>query len=230
MNLSTVEVGGMKFAVRPDSSDLKAIREVIERKSYRRKTFELNDAAWLDFGANIGAFTVLVGRLGSRVVAFEPDPESFYILKRNVELNGLVGRVELVQAAVTHDVAVKSLTLHQNSKNRNFWRNSVIHKWRGGTSVEVPAVYWKNAVRDGWSCKMDIEGSEMGVIEQMSERKFNKLVFEWSFDIDGSIPRFVSAVGGLRGVYSNVVYAKFDESKPVWDKSWFPPCRTVWCW
>jgi FkbM family methyltransferase len=40
-----------------------------------------------DIGANVGAYTVLAGATGAEVWAFEPNPESFWMLRRNRDLN-----------------------------------------------------------------------------------------------------------------------------------------------
>jgi FkbM family methyltransferase len=54
-----------------------------------------------DVGANIGAFTVLAaGTAGAKVIAFEPSPETFEMLSRNIRLNGLQDRVRPVNAVV----------------------------------------------------------------------------------------------------------------------------------
>ncbi|MEM6996443.1 MAG: FkbM family methyltransferase, partial [Myxococcota bacterium] len=47
---------------------------------------------FVDVGANLGYYTVLAAKKvgpSGRVFAFEPDPESFALLKRNVDRNGL---------------------------------------------------------------------------------------------------------------------------------------------
>jgi FkbM family methyltransferase len=57
----------------------------------------------VDVGAFVGLYSVAVARRlgpGGRVVAFEPDPDSFALLAQHVRLNGVEGRVELVRAAV----------------------------------------------------------------------------------------------------------------------------------
>lgn len=58
----------------------------------------------LDIGANIGWFSVQLGRVlargGGRLIAFEPLPPTFERLSRNVELNDLSGVVVLVNAAL----------------------------------------------------------------------------------------------------------------------------------
>lgn len=53
---------------------------------------------FVDVGANIGYFTLLAGKLGARVVAYEPTPSVFTRLKENIALNAV--RAELVHAAV----------------------------------------------------------------------------------------------------------------------------------
>jgi FkbM family methyltransferase len=58
----------------------------------------------VDIGAFIGLYTVaFANRIGpsGQVIAFEPDPKNFETLCRHVDLNGIRGRVELHQLAVT---------------------------------------------------------------------------------------------------------------------------------
>lgn len=58
----------------------------------------------LDLGANIGYYAVMAGRLvgpTGRVFCLEPDPRNIELLRRNVTLNGLDARVEVVPAAAS---------------------------------------------------------------------------------------------------------------------------------
>jgi FkbM family methyltransferase len=54
------------------------------------------DTRFLDVGANIGFFTVVVAQKARRgkVWSLEPDPGNFRLLRTNVALNGLEGRVD----------------------------------------------------------------------------------------------------------------------------------------
>ena len=65
--------------------------------SYVRRHLRAGDL-FVDVGANVGWFTVLAGRLGANVVAFEPLPSIFAELQANVALNRLTPR--LVRAAI----------------------------------------------------------------------------------------------------------------------------------
>jgi FkbM family methyltransferase len=69
---------------------------------YLRRELRDGMEAW-NVGANVGVYTLQlahwVGATG-RVVAFEPNPEARAVLMRNVALNGLQSRVEIVPSAV----------------------------------------------------------------------------------------------------------------------------------
>lgn len=228
MNEIVRQFGKFKFFIREGSSDEKAIKEVILKNAYQRKNFRIEPGErWLDLGGNIGAFTVLAASLGAKVRTFEPDPISFAILKRNLELNGLTSNVELNLGAVLVTPEPK-IVLHVNSANKNYWRSSVLKTWRGGFDVEVPAFQFRQIYRPEENIKMDIEGYEMPLLESMQEFP-QKMVFEWSFDIDNSILRYKNVIEKLKKIYPEVIYGKFDESKPVWPSNWFPPAKMVWC-
>lgn len=219
----------LSFVARPGSSDSKSLAEVIDGRGYARKGFP-DFGPWVDLGANVGAFTVLMASRGHHVDAYEADPDSYALLCENVKRNGLQSRVRTFHCAVTSD-HVREMTLYVNGARGNFWRNSVVKPWRGGTQRTVPAAHWSTLDMQR-RFKIDIEGSEMPIIEDMiaSGAFPPALVFEWSFDIDRSILRFQRAVAGLRKHYSNVVYPGFDETAIEWAPEWFPPCRTAWCY
>jgi len=52
----------------------------------------IKERIFVDVGANIGKYTIKVGRqMGNkgRVISVEPEPESFQVLKLNIEFNKL---------------------------------------------------------------------------------------------------------------------------------------------
>lgn len=62
-----------------------------------RKLIRQGDVVF-DIGANIGYWSILLAKMvgeSGRVVAFEPDPSNFVILKRNLEMNGLTQVIPL---------------------------------------------------------------------------------------------------------------------------------------
>lgn len=230
-NIKILKIGSLNFAVRQGTSDFKAIKEVVIEKAYQRRDFApVSGEKWIDVGANCGAFSVWAGSLGAAVIAFEPDPETASIARTNIEANNLGKLVSLRQSGLTANEDLGEAALHRNTANGNLWRNSLFKKWQGGETIKVPtepiAPYWS----PDYCIKLDAEGVEMPILEKYAGRKVRKLVFEWSFDIDPSLARFESVISKLRETYQNVVFAGYKPGHTRWQASWFPACRTVWCY
>lgn len=96
----------------------------------------------VDIGANIGYYTVLLGQLvgpGGRVLAFEPEPNNFALLERNLRDNGL-DNVETFQAALTE--APGRVSLHINERHHgvhSLGADNCSYR-RGRVRVEVEAL------------------------------------------------------------------------------------------
>ena len=57
-----------------------------------KKHFNLNVGVFIDVGANIGKYSVIIGKQlnkNGRVISFEPMPGNFELLKKNIKLNNL---------------------------------------------------------------------------------------------------------------------------------------------
>jgi FkbM family methyltransferase len=124
-----------------------------------------------DIGAHCGVSTYhlskLVGSRG-RVIAFEPDALNHALLLRNIERHGLTN-VTVVKSALAektgraefhHEGTLGSCLSHWSR------RRSV------GNTYSVETITLSDAFRH-WGipdfCKMDIEGAELGVIEEASQ-------------------------------------------------------------
>jgi FkbM family methyltransferase len=241
-NLERITVDGLDFDIRPGTSDEKSIREVVERRGYGRYKFApAADEFWIDLGANIGAFSVWAASQDPsiRVHAYEADPTMCELVAHNLELNGLREQVEIFHSAVVADRR-RTVTLHCNTARGNVWRNSIEREWRGGEDITVPAFNIKKvleAVPADSYLKMDIEGTEMPILEwmlanhRMTVRQLAGMVFEWSFDVDRSIARFTNVIDGLSELYDEVKNARIPDDAPAeWPPQWNPPCRVVWAW
>lgn len=222
------EIKGIAFFHREGTSDLKTFEEVIGRGVYEKRGNKIQAGEhWADCGANVGAFSLLALSRGAQVDAFEPDPFSREIFQLNMKLNGYsMDRCRL------HDVALiageqTSGVLHCGA-NGNFWRNSLCHDWGKG-GVKVRCVKFDDAVNDEMCVKMDIEGSEMPIVEATA-RRFKKFIFEWSFDIDPDLERYWRCLDKLGESYDVKAQQYRDKGVTIWPKSWFPACTNVFCY
>ena len=117
------------------------------------------DDLFVDVGANVGAYTVLVGRLtNATVVAVEPVPETYRKLLRNIRLNDLAGVATAVHAGLAAKAGVLRFTTGRGGLN---------HVATDDSGIEVP-VTTVDALMQGRSpvaLKMDVEGYETLVLE-----------------------------------------------------------------
>lgn len=231
---------GILFFIREGTSDQKSIDEVVLEKGYERFrpirfTVEAGET-WFDFGANVGGFSSWALHKGAeKVIAYEPDPENFEVLQLNLGIYEK-SRYELHRGAVVADER-QTATLHQNTAKGNVWRNSIERPWQGGSQVTVPCVNVLDAlgqVSGPLNIKMDIEGSEMPVLEQIASNRailarINKLTFEWSFDVDPDLKRFRKVLYALKDGFKDVVPTNDYAGVDSWPASWFPPCKTLFC-
>jgi FkbM family methyltransferase len=223
------EINGIKFYYRENTSDLKTFEEVIGRDVYRKKGMTIKSGEkWIDCGGNVGAFTLLACSLGAKVTVYEPDPNNCKMIEKNLKLNNF--EAEIVCAGLVHNETKKANLYVGN--NGNVWRNSMFKNWNG-KGLKVDCVNFDEVIEDGVCVKIDIEGAEMPILEN-TNRKFKKLVFEWSFDIDPSLPRFWNIIDKLNKDYKIASIgntAKYESRDyDVWQKSWFPACTNVFCY
>lgn len=218
------EKTGLKFYYRPNTSDIKTIMEVVERDVYQKKYFQIEAGEhWIDLGGNIGAFSLLALSKGASVDVYEADNEHCELIKMNLELNGLNANV--INKAVVHD-STKEIYLNIQ-KNGNTWRNSIVKNWNGGKK-KVDCINIEDVLNNDVCCKMDIEGSEMLILENLKSMP-KKMVYEWSFDIDDNIDRYRNVLKKMIDNYENVKHNSIKDEHKIWQKGWFPPCRNVYC-
>jgi hypothetical protein len=80
---------------------------------------------------------------------------------------------------------------------------------------------------------MDIEGAEIDILEFLNPsdyKKFGikKMVFEYSFDIDNSIPRFMKIMKSLQKYFKHVHWTKVKPNELTYD--YFPAATLVFCY
>lgn len=96
------EHDGCKFLCRENTNDFDVVRSVFAGEYALPNVHGYEPGAFcLDIGAHLGSFTAWCCKQyhDCRVVAVEPMPENQVLFARNMELNGLTNRVNLIRAA-----------------------------------------------------------------------------------------------------------------------------------
>jgi FkbM family methyltransferase len=122
-----------------------------------------------DVGAHIGFYALAAARLGTRVIAFEPDPESAARLRANVDRNGLGDKVRAVETAVWSR-SLPSITFRRGLPRSQGGISWCDHQPVLATDevIDVAAVCLDDFVAGGGPApqviKVDVEGSESEVL------------------------------------------------------------------
>ena len=120
----------------------------------------------LDVGANIGYYTLIFAKLvgtGGRVFAFEPEPNNFALLEKNIEINGYKN-IQLFKKAVTSKSGKVNLYLNINTEGGH----SIYKSKDSGKRIEVESVCLDDFIDEKVDfIKIDVEGSEGEVIKGM---------------------------------------------------------------
>ena len=124
----------------------------------------------VDIGANIGYFTLLASRLvgeRGRVYAFEPAPQNFALLSKNLTANGS-RNVRAFQRAVSSSRGSGKLLV----QGENWGSYRIVDSIADGQSVEVEIIsmdeFFENGHQKVNVVKMDAEGSEVRILQGSS--------------------------------------------------------------
>jgi FkbM family methyltransferase len=229
---------GKPFPVfyRPETSDEKVLTEVVDRHCYRRSRigFDVEQGeTWLDLGANIGAFAVYCRTRGAKSFGFEPDPFCYAILKMNMSNSktGISEKDGYCNSAVTNRKE-PWLQFYKGRRESDHYRGTAIPTKSMPKSEVVNNCHGsclRNFTFDG--VKMDVEGSEGGLIDEWLMPKCKKLVIEYHTSRDPSAANLKRRLMILRSKFDHVKYpAEYDRiiSAGVDVKTFFD--RTIHAW
>src|SRR3990170_1926947 len=175
IGIVVIDVQGSKMYV--DSRDIGVTPFLLEWGFYEKYETELfkrlvkNGMVVVDVGANVGYYTLLAARLvgdEGKVFAFEPDPYNYNLLCKNIEVNGY-GNVIPVQKAVSSKSGKRKLFLDKSNLGGHSLSEANVDK-SASITVEVTSLddYFKNTDYKIDVLKMDVQGSEMEVLEGMT--------------------------------------------------------------
>ena len=172
---------GLKFTLQCDNW----------KTHYRWNTFNTKEAETLDWidrwmkpadtlfdvGANIGIYSLYAAlrQPWGRIIAFEPEYSNLHLLKENVILNGLKEQVEVYALALSDRWGVSHLyvqdltpgsALHtQSSKPLSTTLSGYPVVWKEGIATTTLDAFCQETGIWPTLVKIDVDGSELGVLE-----------------------------------------------------------------
>lgn len=98
-----------------EEQEIQSAVELLKREGWLERTGP--GGTVLNVGANIGMTCVGMVKAGyfERAIAFEPDPENFRLLIRNIDQNGLADRIQPVPCALSSSVGQLTFELSEDN-------------------------------------------------------------------------------------------------------------------
>jgi FkbM family methyltransferase len=127
-------------------------------------------AVFYDIGAHIGLFSLAAARVGARVVAFEPDPETVARLQSHLERNHFAEHITVVSAAAwSHDCEKITFRRGLPRSQGGVHSHDSAPVLARGPEIEVSCVSLDHFVNAGGPVpdviKIDVEGGEAQVLQ-----------------------------------------------------------------
>jgi FkbM family methyltransferase len=142
---------------------------------------------FVDIGANAGAYTVLASAVaGASTVAFEPVPDTYAELCRNIRANGIDALVRPLQIGVGDTDRTMAMTSGLGSLNH------IALKGSRDATVEVPVRRLDDILGDECCTlmKIDAEGFEMNVLRGAAGILANPRLMAMIVELNGSGERY----------------------------------------
>jgi FkbM family methyltransferase len=173
---------------RSQSADEKVMSEILLRRAYRKPLLNFDvepDDVWIDLGAHIGIFSLYAVAQGAKCVySYEPNPESFELMQRNVRRNRLLGAINPSRVAIVAKRDAPTMTLYVPTDPQRNWRASVF-RLNKSKALETEVKTFNEVIRahpDATAVKLDIERAEIDILRDpdIELDNINKLVFEYT--------------------------------------------------
>lgn len=141
---------------------------------------------FIDVGANIGSYTVLgSSEVGADTIALEPVPATFKILKSNIALNEIGGKVSCLNVACGSAKGSTKFTASLGANNHVATEKEV-------NTIEVPVEKFDDFIQltKPTLVKIDVEGFETEVLNGMSHSLSNEHLKAIIIELNGSGDRY----------------------------------------
>lgn len=169
----------------------------------------------IDIGANRGWYTILFSKLvgaSGKVFAFEPDPQAFKILKRNVEANSFTSNIAIFQQAVSNFSGTANFVIKRDSTVSHLEQSDEKILVNGNRLLKTTCVdlaeFIKNKNLEKVDVvKIDVEGAEMQVLEgfrPLIQRGIRPILLLEI--IEKNLRKYNASIGDLMDFFEKIQY------------------------
>jgi FkbM family methyltransferase len=166
--------GHVVMRLRQGTLDKRILHEIWTKKVYDKR-LRSSDEIIVDVGAHVGLFTLFAAMKcqTAKIFCFEPDPENFQLLVKNIELNSLDTRAKAFMVGLSGKNGKRVMHV---SESENTGNRSIIDSYTKEHIIEIETislseVYKVCGIDHIDFLKMDIENAEAEVLLQAESSK-----------------------------------------------------------
>lgn len=163
------------FDSHKESRTLSLVAKEITENFYTQRKIEFNqEDIMIDIGAHVGMISILYAKLYPwiTIYAYEPIPENFALLLKNLSLNNITN-VKAFNLAVTGDGRPIKMALHHDNTGAStqcyFNAKAGNEFFENIPSITLDAIFTKNNIKLCKLLKIDCEGSEYEILFNTSK-------------------------------------------------------------
>lgn len=160
---------GTRIFYRENSSDLHAYLE----NQYKLPDLTREDVM-MDVGANMGDIPLRFANKVGKIYSYEPIPDTFNILKMNVEENGYTN-CEISNSAISTNNGSFTMYFNDSAKCCHVTASVYQRRVKNQIEVTVPTISFSEEVKriKPTIIKMDIEGAEIDILNNVEDSVFD---------------------------------------------------------
>jgi FkbM family methyltransferase len=146
----------LKYYVRAKTTDRGIVETVVIKDEYKLRKLNLRNSTIIDIGGQNGYFSVFASKYAHNIYIYEPIPDNFKIILKNIDLNNLSDKVHPFNLAVSDKEETLKIFLSKN----NTGGHSIYGQ--GNNFIEFKAVtlskiFEKNKIEKCDLLKMDVK-------------------------------------------------------------------------
>lgn len=170
---------GLKVRVRPHTDDLSILKSNFVTGHYLRGFSQITKGSVVvDAGAHIGCFSLLAATTACKVLAFEPEPSNYQMLRKNVKLNNLKN-VSTFEMAVSGECGYQEMAIYGEGStgSHSLYSGSAapLEKKRVET-ISIGEIMKRESLPRIDFLKLDCEGAEHDIFKTMDKETASRIM------------------------------------------------------
>ncbi len=170
---------GLRIRLRPNSDDLRIVKSNFVKKNYIKDFLPITkDSIVVDVGAHIGSFSIGVARSAYKVLAFEPEPTNYRMLKKNMEINHLENMF-VFEMAVSGTTGYRDIYTYEGGSSADYslYKSGIVNVKKGRIStISIDDIIKREGLPRIDVLKLDCEGAEHDILKHISFEAASKIM------------------------------------------------------